>query len=291
MNDRTKIRRDLQSLLTLMVRDAMQALEECQSEFQTSEKSHNEVLYDTIAFIVAFVLHLRRSVSDRQNLLTAPHWENKPHPVKEENLTRLTTMLVVGAKESKGNLYQQALDYTKVVEYYLDSEFDIEEIPGDLKQETISGVLRRVRSAQEPAQKGSHDSGAGQIRAQAMDARQAAATRVSKPENDVDLFSDDGAEDEHSDSVDDDEPAVGAGKASRTTASKQIRKGQQSEAKGSKSRRYPFKQSKELAIVAGEYFGQFFGMDIDDELVVTVRRNDDHDGWHQFEISGVRLLA
>ena len=87
--------------------------------------------------------------------------------------------------------------------------------------------------------------------------------------------------------ADDDELDAGDEIADGPSAGQQGGNGHGPQGKLSTPRRYPFKQSKELAVRANGHFRSFFAMAVDTDLIVTIRRNDDEGGFPVFEISGI----
>ncbi|RYF13686.1 MAG: hypothetical protein EOO77_15150 [Oxalobacteraceae bacterium] len=134
----------LATLLKRLEHGAMRALRWCRNGFQASAASHNETLYDTIAFIVAFVLHLQTNEQDRRAFLNDEHWSEKPHTTNEKNLSRLAAMYILGAKKCRGALYNQALTYTKVADWFLEIDIEPSDIPAELKRKPIYKLLDEI---------------------------------------------------------------------------------------------------------------------------------------------------
>ena len=136
----------LGSLLEKLKRNPRKALIWCRNRFQASAAGYHETLYDTIAFIVAFVLHLEANERDRRAFLEDDYWSEKPHSPKEKDLSRLATMYIIGAKTSRGALYNQGLIYTKVADHLLDINIEPSEIPAELKRKPIYKILDEINA-------------------------------------------------------------------------------------------------------------------------------------------------
>ncbi len=283
MSDDKKPRHNLRDLIRLMQRAALKALDACRSQFRLSEKSHNETLYDTIAFIVALVRHLRGSKEECEAFIADPHWADKPHRPKEKNLPRLVAMYVLGAKKSEGGLYQQALTYTKVIEYYLKKEVPVEDIPADLQREKLYGLLARIDQAQEdPAASVEHRIGDRPTAEQDKLGR--ATPKRASPSQDDGRRDNDASEDDSSDTTDDSDDRDVGSPVGRSTLPADTDKGRNAGAQPRRQGRYPFKRKEELAVKSGTHHQKFFDMKLDDEVEATIKRTSDRDGWKQFSI-------
>ena len=134
----------LDNLLRILTNEPMAALCRCRDRVQDSEKSHNETLYESVAFTVGFVVHLKGDKGARDAFLTHDHWEGKPHAPDEGNLTRLATMFIAGATKSRGALYNRALEHTKIVDYFLEIDIEPSDIPAALKKKPIYKLLDEI---------------------------------------------------------------------------------------------------------------------------------------------------
>lgn len=159
----------LKPLLRQLDQDAMGALRACQTQYATLERTHHERICDMIGFIAAFVAQVRATPSDMRKFLRNEYWDGKPQEPKPKNVVRLATMYVIGAKESKGALYQQALTYAKVVDYFLSIGTTVTDIPAFLRRKKIDHLLDEINpprdndeptAAEEPAERQTRAKGA-----------------------------------------------------------------------------------------------------------------------------------
>ncbi len=192
MPTRMNARPNLQSLLNRLKHNAISAIQQCRAQYEKSEKAHHECVYDVIGFVAAFVAHLRGTPSEARKFLADEYWVDKPYEPQEKNLVRLATMYALGAKESKGALYQQAVTYTKVVEHFLKAGTDPIDIPGLLKQETIYKLIERIKPKAEEEQPAVE--AADQRQVKAKDAKADDAVRSPLRNADTEVVGDAGGE-------------------------------------------------------------------------------------------------
>lgn len=274
----------LVKLLQLLKEFPMYALRSCRDAFQTSAKTHNETVYETIAFIVAFYLELYDSPEKRNEFLADKYWEDKPQPPKEKNLVRLTAMYMVGATQSKGALYVQALEYTKVAKYFIALGVEPEAIPEELKRKPIYRIIDELEASQsQEGEAGKAEGGGSQPKRTPTDQT---ATSDQNGDDDADNNDDDDGTNkidsqlnrQESVDLDDDEEEEHKERESGTVPTKRGR--------------YPFDLNAEAAIRYNEFFPALYELEEQEEdeedsknfVDLRVRRLKDKNGWMQLEI-------
>lgn len=286
MNPESHVKVELAELLEVLDEQPMRALRRCKRRFEASEKAHRENVNETIAFIVAFVLHLRESEADLEEFLRDEFWEGKPHGPNAKNLSRLATMYILGARESRGALYQQGLEYTNVVKYFLSEKTRPRDVPAVLRQTPIYKILGIAagRRAEDGAE-GSAENGRAIARDTAPDQRirHLEDETLDRSETGMD-FSDDEEGTNHDEAGE--TPTVikpGRSVKRRSDGSSSVGQGSSGGNAGS-SRRYPFKMSTEVAVEAAHFLPDFFKMHPGDAVAVVIRRNENEGKWAKFEV-------
>lgn len=290
----------LPDLLSVLDENPLNALHRCRRNFQASDRSHNEILYELIAFVVAFGLRLRQSPAECARFLNEEMWADTPQKPKEKNLPRLATRAALGALQSSGARYQQALEYTKVVEHFLEQGIEPETIPHRLRRKPIYKILEELKPPQTEDNL-ADDAPTGHSSARPKTASAASMTRTGQRQDGCDWGDDDdrprGAHENAADKAtlrdenfaeDDEEgPARGTDNLSARSTGKHNKIAER-QGRRNNNKRYPFNKDEELAVKAANFWECFFNeMLPNDEVPVMIRRLPDKDGWAKFEISSL----
>lgn len=265
----------LSNLLEMLKREPIHALNRCRDRYQASAASHHETVYEIIAFNVEFVLRLRNSERDQQDFLTHEYWVGKPQGPKKKNLSRLATMYVLGAKESRGALYEQALIYTKVVDHFLGIDIKAEDIPAELKRKPIYKLLDQIDSSKsrtgDTVALGEADdanlsgSGGGAPAAPKVNGGKDLVVSSNIPTGDlIEEGDDDEAEGEDERS----EPAQSGSDQKPKRA----------------SRRHRFNPKSDLVIMGDHYFNRVWDLGESETIWVQIQGMPPIDEWKQFKI-------
>lgn len=131
----------LRRLLRLLRESPMQALEACKADFDGEGGSENEKKYQALGFIVEYTTELTRSPTAVQELRMHGFWPADRYRPKVNNVPLMATRFFLDANEGKGPRYQQALAWSKVVDYCIGKRMEAEEVFDFLCENTIYGAI------------------------------------------------------------------------------------------------------------------------------------------------------
>ena len=141
VTDTLVINTTLEALLRHLETDPMLALERCKVGYTQSTKSHNERLYDFIAFLCAYVEKIRNNDKEREKLWSSDLWTKPLREPTEGNVPRAAARFMLEAGEARGSRYEQARTYGRIVQYFCSSGVAPLEVPAKLKRLGIYKVI------------------------------------------------------------------------------------------------------------------------------------------------------
>lgn len=260
----------LARLLRSLKINPIAAIQDCEAQYHSALKSHNERLKQVIAVAVGFVTVLLEQPKTRTEFFELEWFGGGIRTPSDEKLPRWVMRYLLDCDEATGALYEQARSYAVIVQHFLDEGTEPNLVYEELSKATVTATRKLILAKRGKAR------GATQVTPEPARTSPKVNPGRDAQMDEPDEDQEDGSEDRlvHRRIPEDPDDDEGAAQPQIPTTALDD---------GEQTRRRPtVSPNRDVWFDAGQVMDRIVGTPEGDKVVVTLRNRGVKNGWIDF---------